>query len=447
MSEMENCRTGEWQLILNPELSYLGTEGYRLTASTQGVQLSSATDAGLFYSIQTLRQLLPEQIELSAPIIGVSMPLAEIEDSPQFPWRGSMLDIARSFFGVEYIKTHIERMALFKLNRLHLHLSDDQGWRIELKSYPNLTTHGGQSAVIGGDSGYLTQSQYLDLQQYALARHIIIIPEIDMPGHIYSALASIPSLNCPDFSNLSPAKATPPDLYNGVEVNWDSLCLGTPDVNNFISTVITEISEMTLGPWIHIGGDEAKVATTYNTFISSVENQVYKLGKTPIGWQEILSATPRNETLAQIWLSNKIQGDNPKIISLCNWFYFDQSNTPDEHLPNDWCKKSGVSLEDVYSFSATGFTNVQGVEAPVWTEFAHTSGQIEDRLWPRLSATAEVAWSPESERDLNDFHLRLAQVGSRFDIMGIKFYQTPTVGWKRSPPSASPQSIFKDFTP
>ena len=149
----------------------------------------------------------------------------QIEDQPAYSWRGTMVDVARSFTGLDYLKTHVDRMALYKLNRLHLHLSDDQGWRIEIKKYPKLTDIGAKGSVKGGNSGFLTQEDYLELQEYALARNIIIIPEIDFPGHIYSALVAYPELNCEELSNIEPKRATPPELYSGYEVGWSKLCL------------------------------------------------------------------------------------------------------------------------------------------------------------------------------------------------------------------------------
>jgi hexosaminidase len=356
-----------------------------------------------------------------------------------------MLDVARSFYGVEYVKQHIDRMALFKLNRLHLHLTDDQGWRIEIKSYPNLTNHGGSGAVNGGDAGFYTQAQYKEIQKYASDRYITVIPEIEMPGHIYAALASYPELNCPNLENLSPRRATPPELYTGVNVKWNSLCIDQPEVTSFVSSVLQEISEITQGPWIHIGGDEAEVSY-YENFISFVDGEVYRLGKTPIGWEEILSAHTNKKTIAQIWTDDAPSLDNQKIISLCENFYLDQSNTPAENLPNDWCKR-GVSLEDVYGFTVKNYRNVLGIEAPVWTEFANNQGQVDDRLWPRLAASAEVAWTPEANRKIKEFRSRLAVFGERFDLMGIHFFETPTVNWVRGAPSKTPTSIFFGFTP
>ena len=448
LQRMSNCKSGAWRIELVPNLRTLGDEGYKLKINNNGVSISSSSEAGLFYGLQTLRQLLPAQIELSKKLENVELPTLEMEDSPSFAWRGSMLDLARNFFGVDDIKNHLERMALFKLNRLHLHLTDDQGWRIEIKAYPELAKHGGQGSVAGGRSGFLTQRQYIDLQQYAADRHIVIIPEIDMPGHSYAALASIPDLNCPGFANLSPMRAKPPQLYDGVEVHWNSLCLEKATTKIYVQKVLQEISAITKGPWIHVGGDEV-ANPKYGSFMKFVESLVYRLGKTPMGWQEMVSSdfSPRATTIAQMWHQSDVEINSPKIMSGCNLFYLDQSNTPDENLPNDWCQKGGVSLEQTYSFTSQGIQNVIGVEAPVWTEYANQSAQLDDRIWPRLAAVAEVAWSEQSQRNIDDFHTRLAVFGERFDAMGIEFFKTPTVPWVRGPISKSPQSVFLKFDP
>ncbi len=189
---------GNWNLVADETLkNELGAEGYILEINDGGVSLRAATSAGLFYAVQSLRQILPSSLE-DSPLQSkrIQLPHLYIKDVPQYSWRGTMVDIARSFFGLEYLKSHVDRMALYKMNRLHLHLTDDQGWRIEIKSKPALTAVGSKGAVENGRSGFLTQKQYLELQDYALARNIIIIPEIDMPGHIYSALLAYPELNC-----------------------------------------------------------------------------------------------------------------------------------------------------------------------------------------------------------------------------------------------------------
>ena len=182
---------GAISLALEPGNTALGDEGYTLAVGTDAIRIVARTPAGVFYGIQTLRQLMPASIEYQAPNPhAVSIPAARIEDRPRFPWRGAMLDVARHFFGPADVRRYIDLMALYKLNRLHLHLSDDQGWRIEIKAWPNLTTHGGSTSVRGGPGGFYTQQDYRDLIAYAADRFIMVIPEIDTPSHINAALAS-----------------------------------------------------------------------------------------------------------------------------------------------------------------------------------------------------------------------------------------------------------------
>ncbi len=222
-TEGQNC--GNFSMLLNEELKeQLGEEGYKLSVTSKGVKMEAATNTGLFYAVQTLRQMFPAAIERENLSGQIRLKQVEITDKPVYSWRGSMLDIARSFFGIDYLKKHVDRMALYKLNRLHLHLSDDQGWRIELKNKPKLTEIGGKSSVKNGRSGYLTQEEYKELQEYAAARNVIIIPEIDMPGHTYAALMSYPELNCDNYANLDPQRALPPEHYQEYRVGWSRLC-------------------------------------------------------------------------------------------------------------------------------------------------------------------------------------------------------------------------------
>lgn len=247
---------GNWNLNLDPTLSdVLGEEGYILNISPDGVSITGTTNAGLFYGIQTVRQFFPAEIEQKLTDKSV-IPLhfVYIEDKPGCSWRGTMVDVARSYFGVEVLKRHIDKMALFKTNRLHLHLTDDQGWRIEIKGRPKLTEIGSKGAVVNGKSGFLTKEEYSDLQEYALATKIVIIPEVDLPIHIYSALVSYPDLNCEGNTNIDPKRATPPEMFRGHEVGWSKLCLEKPETYQFVGDVIGELAKITKGSWINIGG-------------------------------------------------------------------------------------------------------------------------------------------------------------------------------------------------
>ncbi len=430
LNEKKTCSHESWQISTNPKLNHLGPEGYTLNINSKGVIIKAPNQAGLFYAIQTLRQLLPASSEVNKKNYFQKLPIVNIEDWPRFAWRGSMLDIARNFFNKEYIKKHIDRMALFKLNRLHLHLTDDQGWRIEIKKYPNLTRHGGSGSVFAGRSGYLSQSDYIDIQKYALKRNIIIIPEIDMPGHTYSALASYPELNCDDLSNLTPARKTPPNLYSGYRVKWTSLCLSKPFSYEFAKDVLTEIANITMGPWVHIGGDEVE-NTQYTDFILFAEKTVMDLNKTTIGWQEILKAKVNKSTIAQVWFEKVKDSSVKKIISLCKYFYLDHGNSKKQIVANNWCKKGGITLDDVYRFTLANDKNVLGIEAPVWSEVVIRDRIADRRLWPRLTAVSEVSWTLEKSKEINDFKKRLGYFGTRFNLMGLKYYKAKGVRWSK----------------
>lgn len=444
--EEENC--GNWRVLLNSSLKQsLGEEGYILDISENGVRLESGTEAGLFYAVQTLRQFFPagvEQNRVSSEEIKLRQ--VHIEDQPKYSWRGTMVDVARSFFGLEYLKRHVDRMALYKLNRLHLHLSDDQGWRIEIKGWPKLTSIGGKSAVENGNSGYLTQEEYKDLQDYALARNIIIIPEIDLPGHVYAALVSYPELNCPENANIEPKKATPPDLYSGYEVGWSRLCLENPETYDFVSDVIGELAEITKGSWIHIGGDEIE-DPLYETFVVKADSIVRSYGKTTIGWEEVTKAEVDESLISQNWTGKTKSIVDVKVIeSICSNFYLDHANFPGQENTLNWCKEDGVSIADVYSFESEK-ENVIGVEAPVWTEHVLNEKMMDDRFWPRAVAVAEVAWSPDSQRNFSDFTKRLSKHGKRLNEMGIHFHPSPEIDWVDSEKASIPKTVFSEFEP
>lgn len=441
----ENC--GNWNVILDSSLeAETGEEGYLLEVNNNGISLRAATEAGLFYGIQTLRQFFPAGIEQGS-IAGqeqIMLRQGMIQDEPSYSWRGTMVDIARSFFDLKYLKSHVDRMALYKMNRLHLHLTDDQGWRIEIKSLPELTNIGSKGSVLNGRSGYLTQEEYLDLQNYAAARNIIIIPEIDMPGHIYSALVAYPELNCDEYSNIEPRMATPPELFTGTKVGWSKLCLTNPEIYDFVSTVIGEMASITYGPWIHIGGDEIK-DDLYEEFVIKADSIVQKYGKTTIGWEEVTKAPVSSSLISQQW-HGKVKSvvDNIKVIeSICTNFYFDHANIPGQENTNNWCKKTGVTLEEVYNFSSSK-NNVIGFEAPVWTEFVWDDNSLDNRFWPRTIAVAEIAWN-HGNKNFTEFSKRLHHHRDRLERMGVNYFPVPELNWEENQNTRIKSDVFSGF--
>jgi hexosaminidase len=273
----------------------LGPEGYELRVSPSQVALVARAAAGLFYATQTLRQLLPAAVESRTVRPGPwTVPVGRIRDAPRFRWRGAMLDVARHFFGVADVEHLIDAMARYKLNRLHLHLSDDQGWRLQIKSRPRLTTHGAKTAVGGGPGGYYTQRQYRELVAYAGRRYITVVPEIDMPGHSTAALSSYPGLTC---------NRKAPSVYTGIGVTPNALCVRKPSTYAFLDDVLREVVALTPGPYIHLGGDEAAGTgpADYVRFIERVQRLVARYGKHVIGWDEVAHAKLLGTTVVQHW--------------------------------------------------------------------------------------------------------------------------------------------------
>src|SRR5438045_612765 len=236
-------------LLLTGADPSVGSQGYQLDVTGTAVVIRARKPAGLFAGVQTLRQLLPPQVESATVQPGPwTVPGGHVVDHPRFAYRGAMLDVARHFFSVAQVKRYIDQIALYKVNYFHLHLTDDQGWRIVINKWPRLATFGGSTAVDGDPGGFYTQADYADIVAYAKSRYITVIPEIDMPGHVNAALASYAELNCD-------GKAPP--RYTGTDVGFSSLCTSLPITYKFIDDVVGELAAITPGPYLHIGGDEA----------------------------------------------------------------------------------------------------------------------------------------------------------------------------------------------
>lgn len=395
-------------------------EGYQLTIN-DGIHIYANTDVGLFYGVQTLRQLLPAVAQSE-----YRLPQLHIKDQPRFGYRGSMVDVARHFLPLSYLKKHIERMALFKLNRLHLHLTDDQGWRVEIKAYPKLALVGGSTQVDGGGGGYYTQDEIRELVVYAKQHAIEIVPEIDMPGHIQAAIASYPSIACDDHTSF--------ELYEGKEVGWTSLCLREPErVYPFVEAVLTELADLFPYEYLHIGGDEIE-NPHYAEFITRADAIVESLGRKTAAWEEASKGDLRSESLLQLWndeydIQPAIDKGIHLILSPCSYTYFDHGNYAGQPNTYDWCTKEGVSLERVYSFDPSIFPLPVGVEAPLWTEMVKGEADADNRQWPRLAAIAEVSWTPQAQRDYSQFTQRLSPLKPHLDELGVQYYAEPDLSW------------------
>ncbi|WTD65006.1 beta-N-acetylhexosaminidase [Micromonospora sp. NBC_01638] len=417
----------------------LGAEGYRLDVTTDGVRLTAGTATGLFYGAQTLRQLLPPAIESPVPLTEHwALPGGTITDAPRFPYRGAMLDVARHFFAVEDVLRVIDHLARYKLNHLHLHLTDDQGWRIAVDSWPKLTTVGATTEVGGGPGGHYTKADYRRIVSYATAHHITVVPEIDLPGHTNSALVAYPE--------LAPDKVAPPP-YTGTEVGFSYVDPADERTYDFIADVLGEVAALTPGPWLHIGGDEAfKVkGEVYTGFVERVQRIVADLGKTVVGWHQLAPAAHVHDRVLQWWGTN---GEDPTtvdavrrgarlILSPGNHAYLDMKYAPDTPIGHDWAGL--IDVRKAYDWDPDTHvadvpaTAILGVEAPLWTESVTSLADIEFLLLPRLPAIAELGWSARTTHDWDSFRDRLAGQGPRWVTAGISFHRAPEIPWPTAP--------------
>lgn len=410
-----------------------GDEGYTLSSTAGRVVVTAARPAGLFYGVQTIRQLMPALVEhewLRRKTLTV--PAVEIADAPRFAWRGVMLDVSRHFFGVEEVTRVIDLLALHKMNRLHLHLADDQGWRIQIDSWPNLTRHGGSTEVGGGPGGFYTKAQYAEIVRYAADRFITVVPEIDMPGHTNAALASYAELNC---DGIAPA------LFTGIEVGFSALCWNSEATYGFIDDVIREIAAMTPGPYFHIGGDEVKKLTPdqYAAFVTRAEATVRQHGKVMIGWDEVAALALDASSIIQYWRPGAPKGNlgqtGKVIFSPANRIYLDMKYTSTTALGLDWAGR--IEVRDAYDWdpaamvAGVGEAAILGVEGPLWSETVARRGDLDYLLFPRLAGVAEIGWTPQAGRSWEDFRQRLAAQADRWTALGVNFYRSPQVPWRR----------------
>jgi hexosaminidase len=412
--------------------STLGDEGYELIITEDLLTIAAPKPAGLFMGVQTLRQLLSDSIELpSVQRRSWAIATGKIRDYPTYTFRSAMLDVARHFFSVEDVKRYIDLISAYKLNTLHLHLTDDQGWRIEIKSWPNLAAHGGSTEIDGGRGGYYTQEQYKDIVNYALERYITIIPEIDMPGHTNAALASYPELNCN-------GKAT--KLYTGSEVGFSTLCAGKDATYKFIDDVIREVAEITPGPYIHIGGDESHATKKddFIKFINRTQEIVLSHGKKPIGWEEIAQSKLHPGVVVQFWSNaghakTAVEQGARIIMSPAKKTYLDMSYDSTTTLGQHWA--AYIEVDSAYQWDPATIVrgisqdNILGVESPLWTETLATMDDIEFMAFPRILGHAEIAWTPAAARSWDEYKVRLGKHGPRLSAKGINFYRSRLVPW------------------
>jgi hexosaminidase len=415
-------------LVANPAH---GPEGYELRVAPTGVTLVAHRAAGLLWGVQTLRQLLPPEIESRRVRPGPwRIRAGTIRDRPRFAWRGAMLDVARHFFGVADVKRYVDLLALHKLNRLHLHLTDDQGWRIEIESWPRLTTHGGSTEVGGGRGGYYTQAQYRAIVAYARARGVEVVPEIDLPGHVHAALASYPELSC---------DGAPRPLYTGIPVPGTSLCVGRRRTNEFVADVIRELAALTPGPYLHVGGDEASATppAAYAAFIRRVQRLVRSHGKRLVGWEEIARSDLDGSSIVQHWNDTRLARSAARqvdlVLSPAQKAYLDMKYDASTPLGLEWAGHTDV--RDAYEWDPGAHVagvpagRVLGVEAPLWTETVATTADLEYMAFPRLVGIAELGWSRPAGRSWAEYRRRLGAHGARLDALGVHFHRAAGIPW------------------
>mgnify|MGYP003091883229 FL=1 len=438
-------------IVLGLDPSIANKEGYVLTTTPEGINLNGQTENGVFYGIQTLRKSIPAEAKEATILI----PAGEIKDEPRFSYRGMHLDVGRHFFPKEFMKKYIDLLALHNMNTFHWHLTDDQGWRIEIKKYPKLTEIGSQRSrtVIGRNTqeydntpygGFFTQEEAKEIVKYAQERYITVIPEVDLPGHMLAALAAYPEMGC---------TGGPYEVCPRWGIFEDVLCIGNDQTMQFLEDVMSEIIEIFPSKYVHIGGDEAprtrwekcpKCQARIKTeglkadknhtaedrlqsyCMTRIEEFLNSKGRQIIGWDEILEGDVAPNATVMSWRGMEggikaAQLGHDVIMtptSFCYFDYYQTADTKDEPLGIG----GYVPIEKVYSLEPVPAVlteeqskHILGAQANLWTEYIHSSEHVEYMVLPRMAALAEVQWTQPEKKDFKDFTKRLARL--------MKFYQ------------------------
>lgn len=438
-------------IVLGLDPSIANKEGYVLTTTPEGININGQTENGVFYGIQTLRKSIPAEAKEATILI----PAGEIKDEPRFSYRGMHLDVGRHFFPKEFMKKYIDLLALHNMNTFHWHLTDDQGWRIEIKKYPKLTEIGSQRSrtVIGRNTqeydntpygGFFTQEEAKEIVKYAQERYITVIPEVDLPGHMLAALAAYPEMGC---------TGGPYEVCPRWGIFEDVLCIGNDQTMQFLEDVMNEIIEIFPSKYVHIGGDEAprtrwekcqKCQARIKTeglkadknhtaedrlqsyCMTRIEEFLNSKGRQIIGWDEILEGDVAPNATVMSWRGMEggikaAQLGHDVIMtptSFCYFDYYQTADTKDEPLGIG----GYVPIEKVYSLKPVPAVlteeqskHILGAQANLWTEYIHSSEHVEYMVLPRMAALAEVQWTQPEKKDFKDFTKRLARL--------MKFYQ------------------------
>ena len=446
------------QIRLGSALAGMGAEAYTLTVDKGGVRIAAGGGAGLFYGAQTLLQLLPARATAGA----VQVPFVQIQDQPAFSWRGGHLDVSRHFFSVAFIKKYIDLLAAYKLNTFHWHLTDDQGWRLEIKKYPKLTEVSAYrpETIVGAQQqlkkedfkydgtpygGFYTQEQVKEVVAYAKQRYVTIVPEIEMPGHSVAILAAYPELAC---------RPGPYTAWTMWGVNEDIVCPSEATIT-FFENVLAEVSQLFPGRYVHIGGDEAPktrwkesplvqeimkregftdVEQVQGWFNRRIEKYLAGKGKKLIGWDEILEGGISPSATVMSWRGEKggieaAKQNHDVVMTPTTYVYLDYGQNPQPHSPYEPLMIGGyLPLSKVYSYNplpaeltATQQKHILGVQANLWTEYVTTPEKAEYMLFPRMLAVSEVAWTPAAQRTYADFLPRLGQQYARLDAKKVTY--------------------------
>ncbi len=449
--------SGEGSIILSIDPSS-GThpEGYRLTVGSSQVRIAASTETGLFYGVQTLLQLLPPAIDSPKRVSGVkwSVPSVSIEDYPRFTWRGFMIDDCRHFLGIDGVKKQIDILSRYKINTFHWHLTDDQGWRIEISKYPALTEVGAfrkefDATVYGG---FYTKDQIREVVRYAAARHITVVPEIEMPGHAMAAIRAYPHLSC---------EGKKIDTFYTWGTSDVVFCPGKESTFEFLEDVVAEVAELFPGPYIHVGGDEclkdkwavcpdcqARIKAEglradggssaeeklQSYAVRRMEGILSKYGKKLVGWNEILQGGLSPSATVMSWQGEKggiqaaMQGNYVVMTPSHEGLYFDSYQGESKVEPLAFGRD--IPLAKVYGYDPVpevlkteGKGNfILGVQANNWAEYMYSASQREYMLFPRAFALAEIAWTPTGRKDFEDFTRRADAALTRLSLMGVNFH-------------------------
>lgn len=472
----------------------LGSEGYELSVSPERIVIRARTQTGIFYGIQTLLQLLPPEVFAANAVSGVDwqVPAVHITDWPRFQWRGLMLDVSRHFYTKAEVEKLLDAMALYKLNRFHWHLVDDQGWRIEIKKYPRLTEIGAWRAGVGFGlasnsttaygpdtryGGYYTQDDIREVVAYAAARHIMVVPEIEMPGHSLAALAAYPQFGTGGGPFEVPMRGgVNPGIYSPAN----------DATFQFLDNVLTEVFQLFPSPYIHIGGDEVpggpwkkdpanralmereglKTPDELESwFIRRIEKFVNANGKTLIGWSEITRGGLAKNAVVMDWIGGGLEAasaGHDVVMTPTSNCYFDYCQSRDR-AAEPLAIGGFLPLQKVYDFEPIPANlppefdkHILGAQGNLWTEYVANMKHAEYMIFPRECALAEVTWSARDSRNYDDFLRRLKINDERLDELGIN-YRNPALGdgtmqgvkvgdWQPAQISAGPAPLEWDVT-